>query len=539
MPEQRLQSKQSIDAPRFATLRELIQFVTRRYGDAPAFGIPRNDGEDEEKSYNDFSKDIDALGTALFAQGLRDCRIALLGGNSYEWVVSYFAVANGGNTVVPLDRDLRAEELTPLIAGSGCAVLIYAPEYKDMIPHFQTGTNAGRYIRTDEIAAMLEEGRQLLDAGDKTYASCPLSADSLAAIVYTSGTTGRSKGVMLTHENIAGDAAAICRMSGGAGRCVQVLPLHHTFGLTGGLIIPLMYGFSNYLSSSIRSVQKDMVKTKVTAALIVPAFVEAIHKKIRESAEEKGEAGKLQTALKLSRFLMRLGIDVRRRLFKEVLGALGGELNLIVCGGAPLNERITADFYAMGVDLLNGYGITECSPVVSVNPNHPKNKLGSVGKPLDCCRVRIDNGEIQVKGGNVMKGYFNNEQATKDAFTEDGWFKTGDLGYLDRDGYLYVTGRIKHLIILGNGKNVSPEELEEKIKLLPGVLETAVYGAGDKIVAEIYADKEAGPGAQAEIQEAINEINRRLPAYKHIGTVKFRDTEFPKTTTLKIKKHSI
>ena len=542
--------KYSIDLPALGTLRDLVRYVARRYGDATAFvfqqgNTPQACGEDETKSFRAFSEDIDALGTTMFHQGLRDCRVAVLGGNSYEWIVSYFAIANGGNAVVPLDRDLPAADLAPLLENSGCAALIYAAEYEDMLPLFQSGNGPRRYIRMDEIGAMIAEGRRLIESGGEAYTGCPLAPDSLAAIVYTSGTTGKSKGVMLTHGNMTADALSICRMSGGAGSCVLTLPLHHTFGLLGGVIIPLLFGVGDYISASIRNTQKDMAKTRATVMFFVPAFMEVLYKKIWESAEETGRAGKLRTGLKLSRALLKLGIDVRRKLFKDVLDVLGGGLNLIVCGGAPLSERIVSDFRAMGVDVLNGYGITECSPVVSVNPNYPKNRIGSVGKPLDCCRVRIDApdengvGEIQVKGDNVMVGYYGDVEATAAAFTGSGWFKTGDLGYLDKAGYLYVTGRIKHLIILSNGKNVSPEELEEKIKRLPGVLETAVYGADDKIVAEIYADGEAGPQAEETIRAAVSAMNRELPHYKQIGVVNFRGTEFPKTTTMKIKKHSL
>ena len=526
------------DIPAFETLRELVRFVVRRYGNAPIFVVPRDSGTEENISYDAFSRDIDALGTALHARGLKDCRIAILGGNSYEWILSYFAIANGGNTVVPLDRDLPAEELALLIENSGCAALVCASEYEDMLPALQSRTGMRQTILMDELGAMLAQGRQMIAQGDDSYTACPLSPDSLAAIVYTSGTTGNPKGVMLTHGNIAGNAASCCRMVCGAGRVVLALPLHHTFGLVVGVLVPLVYCGLTYISRSVRNVQKDMVKLRATVAILVPAIVEVVYKKMWEAAERKGSAGKMRRGLKLSRALMKLGIDVRRRLFKEVHDVLGGELYLIICGGAPLNEQIISDFCAMGIDLLNGYGITECSPVVSVNPIRV-NRIGSVGLPLDCCKVRIDDGEIQVRGENVMRGYYGDEQATGAMFTDDGWLKTGDLGYLDKHGYLHVTGRIKHLIILSNGKNVSPEELEEKIKLLPGVVETAVYGEADRIVAEIYADSEAGPAVGTEIQQAVQEMNRGLPKYKQIGQVRFRDAQFPKTTTMKIKKHSI
>jgi len=528
------------DIPELCTLKDLVRFVTARYEDKTAFVIPRRGEAEEEKTFRAFSDDIDALGTALFEQGLHSCRIAILGGNSYEWIISYFAVANGGNTVVPLDKDQTVEDLIPLIGASGCEALIYAPDYEDMIPGFRSGTSLRQYICTDELETMLVQGWQLLREGRSSYIDYPLSPDSLAAIVYTSGTTGKSKGVMLTHKNIASNAASSCRMVSGAGRVVLALPLHHTFGLLVGVIVPLMYCGRTFISRSVRNVQKDMVKLRSTVAILVPAIVEIVHKKMWESAERSGRADKMRQGLKVSRTLMKLGIDMRRKLFRQVHDALGGELNLMVCGGAPLNEEIIEDFNAMGIELLNGYGITECSPVVSVNPKRG-NRVGSVGLPLDCCSVRIDGpdengvGEIQVKGESVMAGYYADAQATQEAFTEDGWFKTGDLGTLDSEGYLYVTGRIKHLIILSNGKNVSPEELEGKIKLIPGVIETAVYAQEDRITADIYTEG----GAEEEIHAAIRELNRGLPKYKQIGAVKFRDTEFPKTTTMKIKKHSI
>ncbi|MCL2299833.1 MAG: AMP-binding protein [Firmicutes bacterium] len=527
------------DIPQLETLREMVRFVAGRYEGETAFVIPRKGGAEDEISFRAFSDDIDALGTALFAQGLRGSRIALLGGNSYEWIVSYFAAAGGGCTVVPLDKDLQAGDLVPLIENSGCRALIYAPDYADMLPEFRGGTAIGNYICMSEMAALLAEGRRLLLEGNTDYTGCALSPEQPAVIVYTSGTTGKAKGVMLSHRNIASNAASACRMVSGAGRVVLALPCHHTFGLLVGVIVPLMYCGRTYISRSVRNVQKDMVKLRATVAILVPAIVEVVYKKMWEAAERKGSAAKMRRGLKLSRALMKLGIDVRRKLFKEVHEALGGELYLMVCGGAPLNEQITKDFYAMGIDLLNGYGITECAPVVSVNPQRP-NKIGSVGLPLDCCRVRVDMpdedgiGEVQVLGSNVMMGYYGDEAATKAAFTQDGWFKTGDLGYLDRDGYLYVTGRIKHLIILNNGKNVSPEELEEKIKLLPGVLEAAVYAQDGQIAAEVYTDTD-----EASVRGAIHEMNRGLPKFKQIALVKFRDTEFPKTTTMKIKKHSI
>ena len=533
----------TLDFPKFDTLKELTRCVAERYADEIAFIVPPGGGEDTDKSFRAFAADVDAFGTALFARGLRGCSVAILGGNSYEWIVAYFAAVNGGCTVVPLDRDWPAGDLAPLLEKSGCAALVYAPKYEAMLPLLSEGTGLRLCISTDEMALVIEDGRQRLEAGDDAYITCDPLPETPAVIVYTSGTTGDSKGVMLTHSNLTTNAVSISRMITCMGRGVLVLPLHHTFGMMAGVIIPMLFGASNYISRSVMSLQKDIEKTKATMVFLVPAVLENIYKRIWASAEHAGDTEKLQRGLKLSRSLTKKHIDARRRIFKDVLDAFGGELNMIVCGGAPLNPQIADDFCAMGIDLLNGYGITECSPVVSVNPNHPRNKVGSTGLPLDCCSVRIAGadkkgiGEIQVQGSNVMPGYYGNEQATRETFTEDGWFKTGDLGRLDEDGYLFVTGRIKNLIILSNGKNVSPEELEIKVIRIPGVEETSVYEEDDLIAAEIYAGTEREPETEESIRGAVREMNRGLPVYKHIERVKFRDTEFPKTTTMKIKKH--
>ena len=532
------------DVPDLGTLKEMVHFAARRYRDDPAYIIPHSGGEDETKTFNDFSGDIDALGTALFRRSLKGCRIAILGANSYEWIVSYFAITNGGGTAIPLDRDMSAEDLISQVEGSRCAALIYAREYESKIPAFQNGTSLREYICMDDMEALFAQGLRMIEEGDNAFTGYDPSPDDLAAVVYTSGTTGKSKGVMLTQKNIMADAVSGCRAVGGGGCGVLTLPLHHTFGLVVGIIGPLIYGGLVYIGQSIRNVNKDMVKIQATAAVFVPAIVEVIYKRIWEAAQCGGRAEKMRKGLKISRFLMRFGIDARRKLFKPVHDALGGHLCLIVCGGAPLDEKLVRDFYAMGIDLLDGYGITECSPIVTANTRR-NNKVGSVGLPIDCCRVRIAAqdedgiGEIQVKGDNVMLGYYNDEQATKEAFTGDGWFKTGDLGHLDRDGYLYITGRIKHLIILSSGKNVSPEELEEKVSRIAHVAETAVYAADGRIVAEVFPEEGAGPEAQAEIRRAVHALNRSLPTYKQIGHIKFRDTEFPKTTAMKIKKYTL
>ena len=296
------------------------------------------------------------------------------------------------------------------------------------------------------------------------------------------------------------------------------------------------------MTTSLRNIQSDMVKIGATAAFCVPLMAELMYKKVWATAKEKGKDEILKKGIKISNTLLKLGIDVRRKLFAEVHEALGGNLELFICGGAPLSEKIAYELTSMGINVLNGYGITECSPIVSVNRNFA-NRLGSVGQVLDCNEVKINNpdengvGEIYVRGTNVMVGYYNDEEATKEAF-DNGWFKTGDLGYLDKDGFLFVTGRIKNLIILSNGKNVSAEEIEEKIlDEISYVEEVIVYDDDDKLAAEIYLNETAEPEAKTKIKKDIKDLNIKLPSYKKIAKTKIRDEAFPKTTSMKIKRN--
>jgi len=320
-----------------------------------------------------------------------------------------------------------------------------------------------------------------------------------------------------------------------------VLPLHHTFGMVAGVLAPLVYKAIVYICKSMKTIMNEIATYKPNVIMLVPVIVETIYKKIWENVEKQGKLRKLQTGLIISNTLLRMGIDVRRKMFKQVLASFGGNLEMIICGGAALSVDVSHGLYSLGIDVINGYGITECAPVVSVNRND-YNRYGSVGIPVNCNEVKIDHpdadgiGEILVRGDNVMIGYYNDEESTKAAFTEDGWFRTGDIGRIDSDGFVFITGREKNLIILSNGKNISPEELEEKILKIPYIKEVVVYEEDQKITAEVFLNKEAEPNAERRIDRDIDLLNRMLPPYKNIGKIKVRDVEFPKTTTLKIKR---
>ncbi len=526
-----------------ATLvREIIEHAVSKNADRPVFQIPVPGNDDIFVSYREFGSSVEAFGTFLFSEGYKKEKIAILGENSYEWIVTYFALVDGGNTAVPLDRDLPVDDLIYNVTNSECKAIIYSSVYADVAEKLKKASPTIENIYCfDEQKKYIEEGKKLVASGDKSFKNAEIDPDDLAAIVYTSGTTGKSKGVMLTQLNIASNATSCCKNIQGEGWGVLALPLHHTFGMVANVLAPLLFDARIYMTTSMRNIQADMIKINATAAFCVPLMAELIYKKVWATAKQKGKDEILKKGIKISDTLLRLGIDVRRKLFSEVHDALGGKLELIICGGAPLSEKIASELGSMGIGVLNGYGITECAPVVSVNRNYA-NKYGSVGLPLDCNEVKIKNpdengiGEILVKGKNVMKGYYNNEQATKEAFDGE-WFKTGDLGYIDDDGFLFVTGRIKNLIILSNGKNVSAEELEEKLmNEITYIGEVIVSEENDKIMAEVYLDEDADTEAKEKIKEDIKKVNAKLPSYKRIGKTVIRDEAFEKTTSLKIKR---
>ncbi|MBQ8782805.1 MAG: AMP-binding protein [Clostridia bacterium] len=532
------------DIPKLDTLKEVIAHIADKYEDEQAFRIPRKGKQgDKYKTFREFSDEIKNFGTILLEKGFKDDKIAIIGENSYKWIVSYFAVTNTGNVALPLDRELSYKELADLVNRCGCKGVIFSKSFADYADYFKENCPSVEiYIGMKEIHTLKEDGAKLIAEGNTSFDDVKVSPDDLAAIVFTSGTTGKSKGVMLTHGNIASDTYCVCKYVTGEGRGPLLLPLHHTFSITANVLAALMYGGRIHAITSLRNIQRDMVTDKTTTMIAVPTAVEMIHKKVWATAEEKGKAEIMKKGIKISNFLLKFGIDVRKKLFKEVYEGLGGEFDLVICGGAALSQKAEEDMSAWGINVVVGYGITECAPIVSVNRPHHQ-KRGSSGLVIECNQVRIENkdengiGEIQVKGANVFKGYYDDEEETKNSFTEDGWFKTGDLGYLDEDGFLFITGRIKNLIILSNGKNVSPEELEGKIiDEIPSIVEAVVFEKNDSIAIEMFLDTENYPDAKAEIQEQVNAFNRQMPAYKKIQEVIIRDEEFPKTTTLKIKR---
>ena len=555
----------------FRDFRVMTENVATKYPDKIAFGY-RKKPHDEQMitvTYAQAREDIRNLGTGLIALDARDHQVAIVGESSYDWVTSYFALMSVGAVTVPVDKELPAEDLLGIFNTAECSMILYSPaveakimSLKDQIPTLKTlicmGETETEALKINDVIA---DGARRFEEGDHSYYTYEIDPDRLASIVFTSGTTGKGKGVMLSQTNICSDMTQGMYNFAITERTMCLLPPHHTFGSTVNFVGHFAQGSMVYITSGLRYMMQEIKEVKPTHLVLVPLFVETIYKRIWATAEKTGKAGLLRKMMKVSNAARKIGIDARRKLFSSVLSVLGGELQMIICGGAALNQDIIDTFDALGITILNGYGITECAPLISCNRNRFQKK-GSVGVPIIGEQVKIADpdengeGEICVKGPNVMMGYYKNPEATAAVFDEEGYFKTGDYGKLDEEGWIYITGRLKNLIIFSNGKNVYPEEIETEISRIRGVGEVVVYAGESKlnpkkevIVAEIYPDYDTleMDGISREEEDKIKEYfgaevkkaNTRMVSYKSVGLVKIRKEEFPKNTSRKIIRFAI
>ena len=546
----------------FRDFRVMTENVAAKYPDRPAVAFKR-DPKDHEwvtLTYTDARNDQRDLGTALIDAGVTDARVAIIGGASYEWMIAYYALMSVGAVTVPIDKELPAADMASILVSADCSFAFVADEClakmkegigdRPMRVFSLTPEKEGE----DSFRALVRRGHALYEGGDNRYYDYEIDPDRLASIVFTSGTTGKGKGVMLTTKNICADMTQGMYNFAITPRTMCVLPPHHTFCSTVNFVGHFAQGSQICFSSGLRYLLGELKEVQPTHLILVPLFVETFYKRIWATAEKEGKARLLRNMMKISRHLP---IALRRRLFaKSVLAAFGGKLEMIICGGAALNQDIIDTFDAVGLTVLNGYGITECAPLISCNRNRYQKK-GSVGTPIIGEEVRIHEpdengeGEICVKGPNVMMGYYKNPEATAEVFDDDGWFHTGDYGRLDEEGWIYITGRLKNLIIFSNGKNVYPEEIECEISRVRGVSEVVVYAGQSKsrpeaeiIVAEIFPDMETLEAdgiteVQKYFEDEIKKINARTVSYKAVGKVKLRSEEFVKNTSRKIIRFAI
>ena len=554
------------ESKEYSDIREVIKDGINRYPDCVAFTIKNKEGKDiqyTDITYAEFEKEINSLGTGLLKLGLKDKKIAIIGPNSYEWVLSYISVLFGIGIVVPLDKGLPAQEIEDSIIRSDADALIFDPKYIDIIEDIKqrSTTKAKEFICMKEVESkeinnipkIKKMGKEELDKGNKEFFELKIEPEKTSIILFTSGTTSLSKAVMLSQKNIASNVHSMNAAEKLYNTDVNLvmLPFHHTFGSTG-IILMLNNGVRNVFCDGLRHIQENMKEYKVSVFVCVPLILEAMHKRILLEVKKQGKEKTINRAKKLSNALLKVGIDVRKKLFKQLLDKLGGNMRFVVSGAAAIDKQVAEDFNSWGILTIQGYGLTETSPVLCAE-NEKCLKFGSVGIPLIDVEVKIDNpnekgiGEIIAKGPNVMLGYYKNEEATKNSLI-DGWYHTGDLGYIDRSGYLFITGRKKNVIVLKNGKNIFPEEMETLINKEDGVEESFIFGKpiskdpnDIKIFVKIVYNKESFEGkTETEIKEYFNEkiksINKTMPHYKAIRGIIISDKPLIKTTTNKIKR---
>ncbi len=528
--------------PDLKTVKEIILYGVEKGGNKKQFIYHDKRRVEHTTTFSETWLDVSRT-----AQYFYDCgmcgkkKIAILAENSYEWIVGYYATIISGNVSVPLDSKLDADDLAKQLMDCKCDAIITETEFKSVLTDIYSveGMHQMTEFNLDSFKDYYEKGKESIEKGNTQGIDAEVKADELACLVYTSGTTGRSKGVMLSHKNLTADALASCRVLSGR-HAIGFLPLNHTYSWVSALFSGYLLSEYGYICCSVKNIAGDLKAYHPYNFSGVPLVVETIYDKIWTTAKKTGREEILLKGLKMSKFFMKFGIDIRRKLFKTVHENLGGNLNMIVCGGAALDPKHEQFFYDIGILIINGYGTTECSPAITCN-RIDNFKFGSVGLPLPCCEIKIHEpddtgvGEIYVKGDNVMMGYYNDPEATASVFDGE-WFKTGDFGRIDEDGFLFFVGRKKNLIVTKGGKNVSPEELEDKLVRFDYVKEVLVYDEDGAITAEFFLNKEEYPDAEETLKADIKAFNKKNPSFKKIAKVKTRDDEFPKTTTLKIRR---
>ena len=556
------------DAVKMNDFRDLINRYSTLYSNKVAFEYKEtpNSKDHIKITYGQFADDIKSLATALINLGLMKKRVAIIAPNRYEWCVSYLAITASDMIVVPLDKSLPNNEIEDLIIRSEAEAVIFDGKYSDVFSKIAQSKNSkiSYFISMDDCkdfltySNLLQKGHSQLVNGDNKYDNIKIDNHKMSVMLFTSGTTSISKAVALSQSNICEDIYALAQMTDirKEDTFLSFLPLHHTFESTCTFLYGTFSGITVAFCDGLKYVQKNLAEFKVTGLVCVPLMLEIMYKKIRKGIEEKGKTKLVDNMAKICNGLLKVGIDIRRKVFKEILENLGGKIRLLIAGGAAMSRDAIQGFLNLGINLLQWYGLTETSPVVA-GENDKFKRCGSVGFPLPGIDVKIANpnnegiGEIAVKAPTVMLGYVDNPEATAEVLKDD-WFYTGDLGYFDKDGFLFITGRKKDVIVLKNGKNIFPEELEILINKLPYVSESMVFGRpcddGDyKISAKIVYDPEvtntmfpnmSKDELHAKIWDDIKEnVNHRMPAYKYIREIILTEKPLIKTTTQKVKRH--
>ena len=545
------------------TIKDIIDIAVKEAGDNNAFEFKDNRTNDIVKvTYNEFKKDIDCLGTALTTINMDDKHIAVIGENSYNWITVYLTAIQSNGVFVPIDRELPYEGIVNILKHSDSEILFFSKKYEKYIEKIKEEVPEIKYFigfETEEdkdnvlsYKIFLQKGKKEIENGNTKYTSI-IHEDTnvLRMLVYTSGTTGLAKGVMLTEHNLGSSVYYGLQVASVYTKCLSVLPYHHTYEAVSGLLVALHKHVTICINDSLKNVLKNLQLYKPDYIYLVPAFAEVFYKNIWSNAKKTGKETGLKILLVISNLLRKIGIDKRKVFFKSIHDAFGGNLRKIVAGGAPIRAEIGEFFNNIGIPLIAGYGITECSPLVSVNMDDFNNPA-TAGIVLPCCDIKFENvnsegdGEICVKGDIVMMGYYKDKERTERVL-KDGWFNTEDYGRFNEAGQLIINGRKKNVIVLSNGKNIYPEEIENYIYSIPYVADAIVKAEkndnGEEIAlcAEVFLNQEKVSelnitDPKEQLKKDISKVTKELPSYKHISKIEIREKEFEKTTTSKIKR---
>ena len=558
----------------YKTVKEIFKRSIEKYKDnIYILERPNHDhkAKFEEFTYERFGNDAINLGTGLMKYlNLSNERIIIIGENTYYWYVSYFSILCGVGIAVPVDKELPNNEIENVIKRSHAAAVIYSKKKKDAIDKIKDNLPMVKYfieMNSDDgvqgrdvgIEHVIAEGKKLTDAGNTEYMDVEIDPEEFKFLIFTSGTTSQAKGVMLCHRNLAENVNAVSKYVKiyERDRFFSVLPLHHTYESSIGALLPFANGSSVAICGGLRYIVPDMQEAKPTAMLAVPLLVESLYKKINQSIEKSGKAGLVNSMIHLTNALKSVGIDIKRKVFKEIYDNLGGNMRIIVSAAAPIDKKIGKWVQDIGIEFLQGYGLTETAPIAALTPECDP-RVGSVGLPVNCAQIKIHNpnengeGEIWIKSQTLMLGYYEDEEATKEV-VHDGWFNSGDIGYQDKEGYVYVTGRSKNVIVTQNGKNIYPEEIELLLSKIPEIQECMVYGKEVEGEKELIISVKVIPNmeeienlhgkdlSEEEIHKIIwnkiKEVNKSLTSYKAIKNLELKHDEFAKTTTMKIKRY--
>ncbi len=556
------------EAREVKNIKQLVNDSCEIFKNRPAYYVKNGTSQYTTILYKQVKEDMDALGTAFIKLGLKNRRIAIIGENRYEWAISYLAIINGTGIVVPLDKQLPKQEIESCIKRARVSAIIYSEKLEETIEEIINRNDTIQYCigmdlqengeKKYSLKKLIQIGKEEIEKGNKTFVNAEINEEAMSEILFTSGTTSESKAAMLSHKNIAFNIYEQCRMIyiDKTDVFLSVLPIHHTYECTCGFLTPLYRGAAVAYCEGLRHIQKNMKEAHVSVFLTVPLILETIYKKIWEGIEKQGKTRIVKNMIKITNALDKIGIHLKRKIFASIHEQFGGKVRLFIAGAAAINPEVAQGFRDLGIFAIQGYGLTECAPIVALNRDK-EYKDAAVGLPLVGTDLKIVDkneegiGEIITKGNHVMLGYYENEEETKKAI-RDGWFYTGDMGYMDEDGFVYITGRKKNVIITKNGKNVYPEEIESLLNENEYIQESLVYGKEENndvvITADIRLNTEYieekwkdNPKTLEELKqiiwEEVKKINNNLVTYKHVKEINIREKEFEKTTTMKIKRY--